>query len=123
MADLPKLLLEPFVWSATPVEDSPRLRLTQWRVMQIARGGCHLVGWNSSEREGRVSTAIVSMNASTREALTASGRVYELAGRPGFNADAEHTWGWWCRLNDVEQYVDITAQIEAAISSAERRLN
>ncbi|GAC1527397.1 MAG: hypothetical protein NVS2B4_04720 [Ramlibacter sp.] len=50
---------------------------------------------------GQVSMPIVRMDLKRRRALTRSGRVYHLAGRPGMNSDALYVWGLWKRTNGV----------------------
>lgn len=80
------------IWKAPSVSQQPGLRLMRWSVRQTEDGTRHLVGYNATYHEGRVSTAIVSFDPSTARATTRSGRVYELVGAPGYDADAEYVW-------------------------------
>lgn len=66
------------------------------------QGGYHLVGWNLTDREGRVSTAIQTYDPETHRGRTASGRVYELVGPPGGDPDGECVLGQWLRAQGLD---------------------
>lgn len=102
-----------FVWSSAPVSEEPEVTLTRWQVFELPDGARHLVGWYAAAREGRVSSRIERYDAASRSAVTRSGRVYELAGRPGSDADARYTWRAWSRVNGVSEYKDVTAAVWA----------
>jgi hypothetical protein len=84
------------VWAVAPVEEEPELQLARWRVYAVGHGR-HFVGYNVTHREGRVSTAITSFDPETRRGVTASGRVYELIGAPGYDSHGDYVFGIWLR--------------------------
>lgn len=98
------------VYAPTSVEDTPHILLARWRVYQTETGEHHFVGYNMTEREGRVSSAIQSFNESTRIGITRSGRQYKLSDNPGVNMDAEYVWGRWVEINKVTEIIDVTEQ-------------
>lgn len=100
------------IWRTSPVSQTPVLKLVQWSVFQTETGERHFVGYNVTEGEGRVSSAIVEFNPETKQGRTSSGRIYQLAGEPGFNGDAAYTWGRWCEINRVSEQRDVTEEYE-----------
>lgn len=111
------------IWRTTPVAKVPRLQLADWRVIQTECGERHFVGYNLTEREGRVSSRIIDFDAVSRCGRTRTGRVYELVGPPGRHPDAEHTWAWWCRINNMAEATDVTAEYGNAIAAASAVVN
>ena len=111
-------LIEASVWQATPVSAQPEIDLERWQVMQLPNGDRHFVGWNATEREGRASSRIEALDAATRRGRTSSGRVYRLCGRTGHDGDGAHTWHRWVRVNDVADFVDVSAEVQALIDAA-----
>jgi hypothetical protein len=121
------LFIEGGVWACAPVAERPELVLTDWRVFSVPLPGLtectrHFVGYNVTEREGRVSSAIVQFDAATMRGVTKSGRVYALQGRPGRDGDGEYTWSRWKRINDVTdaEAIDVTAEVWGAGPIEER---
>jgi hypothetical protein len=102
------------IWSTTPVDDLPELTISQWSVYETAAGDRHFVGWNVTEREGRVSSAIQEFDSVSCRGRTRSGRVYQLQGRPGHNADAEYTWRRWLSINGSPEVRDVTTEVMLA---------
>lgn len=100
-------------WETTAVHRVPRIRLEAWCAFELDEGTRHFVGYNVTEREGRVSSAIKQFDAAKREGLTRSRRVYELIGRPGYNADAMDTWSVWCFVNRVFDARDVSDKVWA----------
>ena len=98
------------IWKTSPVERTPVLGLAQWSVYQTETGERHFVGYNVTEGEGRVSSAIVDFNRETKQGRTSSGRIYQLVGDPGHNGDAIYTWGRWCEINRVSEQRDVTEE-------------
>jgi hypothetical protein len=92
------------IWIATSVDSVPEIALRDWCVFEV-EGECwegvtrHFVGYNVTEHEGRVSSAIVEWDVVKRRGVTASGRVYQLIDDPGFNSDAQYVWSKWKTLN------------------------
>jgi hypothetical protein len=103
---------------ATPsVQEQPDIALQRWWVLEVSgylgqrdRRTRHFVGWNVFDVEGRASTPIVAWDPVTRRGRTESGRVYELRGDPGYQADADYVWKGWSRANRVMDEKDVTAE-------------
>lgn len=99
------------IWSIAPVAEQPESTLTDWQVMELPNGDRHLVGYAVEDKEGRASSAIDTFDLVNLRAVTSSGRVYQLRGRPGWNKDAEYVWKRWLRINDAAVYVDVSASV------------
>ena len=110
-------IIEASVWSATSLTEVPEIELTRWQVMQLPHGDRHFVGWNVTEREGRVSSKIVEFDAATRRGRTCSGRVYQLRGPAGHDGDGAYTWGRWMRANAVVDCTDVSQKVQALIDA------
>ncbi len=101
--------------SVTPVEEVPEISLIYWGIYKAWKENgeptLHGVGWHG---EGRASTAIVEfLPQGTEEGApirfrTASGRLYELKGRPGINPDASYVWGRWKNINGIVKDEDVS---------------
>lgn len=84
------------IWKATSIEQTPDVSLARWTIREVQpRNTRHLVGYNLTEEEGRVSSHITGYDAERRRVTTESGRVYELVGKPGYDDDAEFVWENW----------------------------
>ena len=105
------------VWNTTPVTETPKLRLRNWCVFESSTGERHLAGFNLSEDEGRVSSALQSVEPASRCATTATGRLYELVGLPGLESDGRYVLQRWLALNEEPQPRDVTAEVWLAIRS------
>jgi hypothetical protein len=99
------------IWKTQPVASQPRLRLASWRIMRTERGEIHFIGYAVDNNEGRVSTAIQSLDLAARTGVTSSGRLYELIGKPGYDPDADYVWAMWARVNGVKRAEDVTAEV------------
>jgi len=114
------------VWSLATVDIEPEIRLHDWRVVEATyadsngRATRHFVGRDASDGSGRVSSAIASLDLLRRVGVTKSGRSYLLLGTPGHDADAQHVWGCWRRINRVNDWTDVTTEVSADMSTAER---
>jgi len=110
-ADIPALLAVAVaggIWTTVPVTEQPELTLEYWSVRQLPDGGRHFVGWCVENAEGRVSSSIMEFDAQTLRGRTASGRVYQLAGPPGRDPDAEYAWRRWTEINEELTWSDVT---------------
>lgn len=96
----------------------PVIRLCRWRVAELADRSWHLVGWNLSECIGKTSSTVMAVDAALAQCLTSTGRVYQLVGPPGIDADAEYTWRAFCRHYGIESFRDATGALWAAICSS-----
>lgn len=112
-------ILDASVWTVPSPDDEPEIVLKNWKVMQLPNRDRHFVGWNVAYREGRASTKIVAFDPETSLGKTVSGRIYELLGRSGSDSDGMHTWRRWMAVNGVKEYVDVSAQTQAIIDSAQ----
>ena len=101
------------LWKVNHVADEPRTRLHQWRVMALPDGSRHLVGYAMPSREGRTSSAVEQFDVARLCAVTGSGRVYELVGRPGLDMDAQYVWDRWRHINEVSDFGDVSEEVWA----------
>ncbi len=94
------------IWKPTSVSESPDVSLVRWFVIEANREPKtrHFVGYNTREREGRVSSTIVSFDKETMKGVTRSGRVYSLFGDGGSDPDARYVLGRWLEINDIHDY-------------------
>lgn len=106
----------PPIWTVAPVSEQPRLTLIRWRVFETELGERHFVGYCRENRNGRVSSAIETLDPSTRRATTRSGRVYQLVGPPGNDPEGWATWPLWAYRNEVESFRDVSDEVFAMIS-------
>ena len=106
------------LWRTQPVREQPQVVLLDWQVHQLDNGDRHLVGWCEDQQEGRVSSRIVAFDAATHSCRTASGRVYALRGPSGWHGDADYVWGRWQRLYRVQDPIEVSAEVERAMSEA-----
>jgi hypothetical protein len=93
----------PNIHPIAPVSLQPTTQLTHWQIHWVTRSDGaiehHLVG--RADREGRISSKVVQVDAAQRMVTTRSGRVYLLAGEPGFDSDAQYVWNRWLHLNQA----------------------
>lgn len=106
------------VWATASVENVPEIRLASWRVFESNLGERHLVGYNLTLREGRVTSQVTSFDAKQKRAVTESGRVYELVGQAGWNSDADYVWNVWKSHQADRTYTEITEDVQAEIAAA-----
>lgn len=111
-------IIEASVWSATSLTEVPEIELTRWQVMQLPNGDRHFVGWNVTEREGRVSSKIIEFDAATRCGRTFSSRIYQLRCPTGYDGDAAYTWGRWMQRNGAVDCTDASDEVQALIDAA-----
>jgi hypothetical protein len=99
------------VWATTSITETPEIELGSWRVFETEKGERHFVGYNLTEHEGRVSSAIQAFDPDTMTGITSSGRVYQLIGNSGFDQDALYTWNRWKKINKVVTDIDVTENL------------
>lgn len=84
--------------------------MTHWRFFQISGplglSSRHLVG--RCNGEGRVCSALYSIDLTSLTALSGSGRFYRLQGPPGQDPDASYVWEEWTRFNRATHVKDVT---------------
>lgn len=101
------------LWKTLPVDVNPDISLTSWKVVEVESTAWegksrHFVGYNFSNREGRVSSEIKEYDQEKKIGVTRSGRKYHLAGSSGHDLDAEYVFSAWCELNKVTSIEDVT---------------
>ena len=94
----------------------PELKISRWTIREITKsdllpiGSHHIVGWNVTEGEARVSSAIESFDKEKMIATTKSGRKYQLLHDPAINMDAQYVFEAWCYVSKVDEWIDVTNQ-------------
>jgi hypothetical protein len=107
------------IWSIESVSETPEVILDSWRVFDVPLDGPdqpwtrHFVGDARGERQGQVSSAVEKFDVTTRCGVTRSGRIYQLAGRPGLGSDAQYVWNRWKRIAGVAEERDMTQEVLA----------
>lgn len=102
------------IWAVSTVERQPEIELVQWSIMEIHPAGTrHFIGYNTADREGRVSSAIVEFDLDLKRGRTLSGRVYGLIGDSGHNLDAYHVFRCWCKVpgQRADEYRNVTIEV------------
>lgn len=84
-----------------PAQVEPSVKLSNWAVYELQDGSRHLVGYNTSTRDGRVSSPVASVSDEGC-LLTRSGRAYTLVGPSGWSADGEYVWSRWCAIYHID---------------------
>lgn len=105
------------IWQSRSVDKVPEVVLTEWRILETSNGDKHLIGHRTTQDTVRISSAIVNVDWSTRTCATRSGRRYVLEGAPSADLSAsELVWEEWCRVNRVDRYRDVTAEVLADVT-------
>lgn len=106
-------------WAPRPVDEEPSYVLIRWRLIAL-QGSLRLLGYNLTNREGRLSSGVVDLDVCTRQARTLSGRLYVLTGPPGWDADGEWVLERWLQRQGVssEEVRDLTPQLDVLLSRA-----
>lgn len=90
------------VWKTDPVHIRSEIMLSRWRIIGLPDGARHLVGYNRSDAEGRVSSALDTFDPDRLIGRTRSGRIYQLVGEPSWDADAAYVLDRWSAINKVD---------------------
>lgn len=103
------------LWRATDVATTPEIELINWSVYEVSsklwpEKTRHFVGYNITEREGRVSSAIQKFDQNYMVGITNSGRSYSLKGAPGSDGDANYVFVAWCSRNNIDDLKDVTSE-------------
>lgn len=102
------------IWLTIPVTNQPSLTLKDWSVIELQDGERHFVGYCVENWEGRVSSPIKSVDPSTLRGSTATGRVYQLKGKPGYHSDAQYVLNNWLAINKLTTWTDVTDALWAS---------
>lgn len=110
MKNIEILYLPGYIHNIDPVSVEPVTVMSHWKLVQIkstdGQRSRHLVGRASFE--GRVCSAIVSIDLVAMRVATMSGRIYELDGPPGRDSDADWVFAGWLRRMSVPTFRDMT---------------
>jgi len=92
-------------------DDEIRVAMEKWAVFDVSASELsettsHLVG--VVDGFGRVCSPIQWFYHDRMEAVTQSGKIYELHGRPGSDPDADWVFEMWCNMNGIEKVMDVT---------------
>ena len=101
------------IWRPSSVDATPELVVSSWMLIRTETADIHVVGFNLTEGEGRVSSPLATFDPVTRIGTTRSGRRYVLCGEPGCNTDAQYTFATWCEINQVVGWDDVTVEVLA----------
>jgi hypothetical protein len=99
------------IWSVGSINDEPEIELTDWQIMETNVGSRHFVGYNHKNREGRVSSDIVTFDNKNLIGKTVSGRVYQLIGYPAYNKDALYVWDNFKVINGIKTEENVTVEV------------
>jgi hypothetical protein len=104
VATVLRMIVDSSVESALEVELEPVTIMSRWRYVRVrypdGRRTRHLVGW--AEYEGRVCSAVVSIDPVKHHLTTRSGRVYQLQGLAGNDRDAAYVFRRWLSVQGVD---------------------
>lgn len=110
-------------WMVGAVAEAPQIVLLSWSVFEVPYSQDtrhttrHFVGLELEFRHVRVSSPVVTFDPAARRGMTRSGRIYELRGKAGADADARYVWARWKAMNRVLQEWDVTADVVADIAA------
>lgn len=103
------ILIPGYVHQIESVLRQPQTVLLRWQLIKVrdkdGKFSRHLLG--RADEQGRVSTAIVSLDVVQLRATTKSGRMYVLD-RPGRDDAAAWIFSQWLKANQCTQHADQT---------------
>ena len=86
--------------------------LENWSIRESADDANHFVGYSLETYTGCVSTKIIHLDRATRTANTLSGRIYQLVGPSGYDADAEYVFNTVSKdIGHSKPWRDVTAEL------------
>jgi len=93
------------IWNVKSVEEQPSVTLESWVIIKVKKQpeSIHFVGYAIENREGRVSSHIVTFDPETKRGQSASGRVYQLVGDSKWTGDSLYVWNNWMRIYGVSE--------------------
>ncbi len=105
------------IWKTTTINETPQIELARWCVYEVDSEHWpgrtrHFCGYNLTEREGRVSSAIVFFDKESMTGRTNSGRVYKLVGNSSYDGDASYVWSYFVERNDISEIVDVSDEMK-----------
>ncbi|MHB8724025.1 MAG: hypothetical protein ACYC9Z_01445 [Casimicrobiaceae bacterium] len=100
-------------WTRTTVDATPELAVCSWMLIRTETGDVHLVGYNLTEGEGRVSSPLTIFDPATGIGTAKSDRRHVLRGEPGMDPDAQYAFAAWCEITRVVHWDDVSAEVLA----------
>jgi hypothetical protein len=105
------------IWPIASISECPEITLLQWQIFEVQlpkkpNKTRHFVGYSVGGHAGQVSSPIQKFDPKTMRGVTESGRVYQLQGSPGWDANADYTWRRWKSIWGITSEVDFTGNIE-----------
>lgn len=103
------------IWKASSIEVNPHIELIGWKVYEVSSSlwedrTRHFSGYNITEMEGRVSSAIIEFDKDRMIGTTESGRVYSLNDQlPRLSHICDRDWVWECfkKYNQLFDIIEI----------------
>lgn len=97
----------------TTASGDPHVELTLWSVFLLflpvlGNPTIHVVGVNCRTGRGRVSSPVLKVHTSGLRVITQSGRLYDLVGAPGGDADGLAILGGWAATWDARVLENVT---------------
>lgn len=114
-------------WTPYQAAVYERLLLIRWRVWEVQvplydAPSWHLVGYLAELRVGKVSSALASVHAGPNEVTTKTGKIYQLEGEPGLDADASQVWSSWQQQHRVQVLREVTTDVLQGLQPGAVRL-
>lgn len=97
------------IHNGAPITLQPELTLRPWVILECSNGQHYAMGWCVENHEDRASTAIEHFDRAKMQLRTRSGRVYQLEGPPGVDADGLYVWRPYATVNQLTVVRDATA--------------
>jgi hypothetical protein len=95
-----------------PVEQQPTTHLIRWQLFRVRRPDGkvtrHLIGHAVQNCEGRVSSAIATIDPQRNSMVTSSGRVYEFDREPCEDVEANFMFRTWLNTLQCNDATEIT---------------
>lgn len=110
-----------FIWAIASTAEEPSTLLESWRALEVRLPtaavpvNVHLVGRLIDRFEGRVSSAVRSVDGKTRQVVTKSSRVYGLIGPPGNSSDGDYVLEQWLEVNQGSVLRDVSDELYAEL--------
>jgi hypothetical protein len=119
LEQLAKETIRNSLWRATPITQTPSIALSRWSIWETG-GQLYFVGYNETEREGRVSSAIREFDIATMRGRTDSGRIYQLIGEFGHDPDGIYVWSIMLANSKIADARDVTNDVVSSVAGPDR---
>ena len=94
-------------------EQEPSPVISRWRLVQVrhADGNVQRHLYGNVEDEGRITTAVTTMDLQTLLVKTSSGRVYAIHGEPRSEYDASSLYRAWLKAGERTELKDLSRSL------------